>query len=60
MFFDGDRFVYFFKDKKRINGLNLFLKGITPKWEDSYNNGGRILNVLYDIKEYHDQFLSQK
>lgn len=59
MFFDGDRFVYFFKDKKRIDGLNLFLKGITPKWEDVNNNGGRILNVLYDIKEDHDQFLSE-
>jgi hypothetical protein len=56
--FDGERFAYFFIEKKRIDGLNLFSKGISPKWEDSNNLGGRILNLLYDIKEEFEEFLS--
>lgn len=55
--FDGERFAYFFEEKKRIDGLNLFFKGISPKWEDKHNDGGRILNVLYDIKDEFDEFL---
>ncbi len=56
--FDGERFVYFFEEKRRIDGLNLFIKGITPTWEDEHNKGGRIVNVLWDIKEGYEEFLS--
>lgn len=55
--FDGERLVYFFEKKKRIDGLNLFVKGIAPKWEDSQNDGGRSLQLLYDVKMDLHEFL---
>lgn len=55
--YDGDKMTYFFNEKKRIDGLNVFAEGIMPKWEDSNNNGGRIVNLLYEIKENFTEFL---
>lgn len=51
LFFDGNRFMLFFDSKKRIDGLNLFTENISPKWEDSQNDGGRILQLQYEIKD---------
>jgi hypothetical protein len=58
LFFNGERFVQFFSSKKRIDGLNLFCENISPKWEDSQNSGGRILQLQYDIKDDLDGFLN--
>lgn len=55
--FDGERMVYYFENKRRIDGLNLFAEGIAPKWEDPQNSGGRILHLLYDIKQDLHEFL---
>lgn len=55
--FDGERLVYYFENKKRIDGLNLFVDGVVPKWEDPQNSGGRILHLLYDIKQDLHEFL---
>lgn len=55
--FDGERNVYFFEKRMRIDGLNLFAEGIVPKWEDKNNSGGRSLHLLYDIKQELDEFL---
>jgi hypothetical protein len=55
--FDGERLVYYFENKKRIDGLNLFVEGVVPKWEDPKNSGGRILHLLYDIKQDLHEFL---
>lgn len=55
--FDGEKLVYFFENKKRIDGLNLFVKGVVPKWEDSQNSGGRCLQLLYDVKIDLHEFL---
>ena len=55
--FNGERLVYFFETKNRVDGLNLFVKGIAPKWEDIQNSGGRILHLLYDIRNDLLEFL---
>lgn len=56
--YDGERSVFFFEKKMRIDGLNIFSKGIIPKWEDSNNKGGRTLHLLYDVKQDLDEFLN--
>jgi hypothetical protein len=58
LFFDGERFMLFFDTKRRIDGLNLFAEGISPKWEDPQNAGGRIFQLQYDIKKDLDEFLN--
>lgn len=37
IFFDGENIKYFFKQKYRVNAVNLFQKGIKPEWEDEKN-----------------------
>ena len=39
-------------------GLNLFQKGISPKWEDQNNNYGRSLVLQYDIRSDLEDFLA--
>lgn len=41
-------------EKKRIVGLNLFEKEISPKWEDPKNASGTILTLNYEIKTFED------
>jgi hypothetical protein len=57
VFYNGDRFIYFFDTRKRIDGLNLFVEGISPKWEDPENAGGKILALQYDIRDDLEGFL---
>lgn len=57
IFYDGERYMMFFESKKRIDGLNLFAENISPKWEDSQNAGGRILQLQYDIQQDLEMFL---
>lgn len=55
--FDGEKMIYFFNTKKRIEGLNLFVNGVFPKWEDKNNDGGRVLQLMYDIRQDLGEFL---
>ena len=58
IFYNGEYLTYFFKEKYRINGMNLFVKGIKPEWEDVKNKGGKILILEYEVKSELDRFLS--
>ena len=58
IFYNGEYLTYFFKEKYRINGMNLFVKGIKPQWEDVKNKGGKILILEYEVKSELDRFLS--
>lgn len=58
IFYDGERYIYFFHTKRRIEGLNLFNEGIQPEWEDPQNSKGRILQLQYEIKSDIDDFLA--
>lgn len=59
VFFDGERFMKYFESRKRIDGLNLFVENIAPQWEDSQNNGGKIIQLEYDISKDLTEFLDQ-
>ncbi len=50
IFYDGEYFHYFFKEKYRIVAMNIFQKGIRPEWEDKQNKKGKILTLSYNIK----------
>jgi hypothetical protein len=51
--------ISFYEQKLRIVGLNLFEKGISPKWEDPHNRDGRTLILTYQINEKLEEFLNQ-
>ena len=51
IFYNGERMRYFYEEKLRIVGLNLFEEGVSPKWEDPRNNYGRTLTMQYTIKD---------
>jgi hypothetical protein len=38
--------------------LNVFEKGIDPKWEDSRNNYGRTLTMQYEVSSDLENFLT--
>ena len=48
--FDGNNLKYFFKEKYRINTMNIFQEGIKPMWEDEQNKGGKYFQLDYKIK----------
>ena len=50
IFFDGNDLKYFFKEKYRINSINIFIEGIKPMWEDEQNKGGKYFQLDYKIK----------
>ena len=50
IFFNGNRIIYYFEEKYRIIAMNVFVKGIKPMWEDEKNNGGKYLQLEYQIK----------
>ena len=50
IFYNGERMRYFFKEKYRINAMNLFVSGIKPEWEDPKNKGGKIFIMEYVIQ----------
>lgn len=50
IFYNGERMRYFFKEKYRINAMNLFVSGVRPEWEDPKNKGGRIFIMEYVIQ----------
>ena len=50
IFFNGNRVIYFFKEKYRIIAMNVFVKGIKPMWEDEKNKNGKYLQLEYQIK----------
>jgi hypothetical protein len=56
LFFDGNKMKYYFKDKYRINGMNIFVEGISPIWEDTQNQGGSLLQLEYKIDKEIDKF----
>lgn len=56
IFFDGTRIIYFFKDKNRINAMNVFAQGIKPEWEDPNNAGGQYFQLDYRIDKDIDKF----
>ena len=58
IFYNGEYLTYFFKEKYRINGMNLFAKGIKPEWEDEKNKNGKVFILEYEIKSNLDIFLS--
>ncbi len=58
IFYNGEYITYFFKEKYRINAMNLFVKGIKPEWEDENNAGGKVLILEYEVKKELDKFLS--
>ena len=58
IFYNGEYLTYFFKEKCRINGMNLFVKGIKPEWEDDNNKGGKIFILEYEVKNDLEIFLS--
>ena len=58
IFFDGNRIVYYFKEKNRINAMNVFAKGIKPEWEDEHNKKGKKqFNSIFGLskKNYHGE-----
>ena len=57
IFYNGEYLTYFFKEKYRINGMNLFVKGIKPEWEDEKNKNGKVFILEYEIKSDLDKFL---
>ena len=48
--FDGNNLKYFFKEKYRINAMNIFQEGLKPMWEDEQNKGGKYFQLDYKIK----------
>ena len=50
IFYDGKNIKYFFQEKLRIISMNIFKEGIKPLWEDENNNGGKYLQLEYQIK----------
>ena len=48
--YDGNNLKYFFKEKYRINTMNIFQEGIKPMWEDEQNKGGKYFQLDYKIK----------
>ena len=58
IFYNGEYLTYFFKEKYRINGMNLFVKGIKPEWEDVNNKDGKIFILEYEVKNDLELFLS--
>ena len=58
IFFNGNRVIYFFKEKYRIIAMNVFVKGIKPMWEDEKNNGGKYLQLEYQIKPDEADYFS--
>lgn len=50
IFFDGEFFRFFFKEKYRIIAMNFFQKGVRPEWEDEKNKQGNILTLSYTAK----------
>ena len=48
--YDGNNLKYFFKEKYRINAMNIFQEGIKPMWEDEQNKGGKYFQLDYKIK----------
>ena len=58
IFYNGEYLTYFFKEKYRINGMNLFVKGIKPEWEDVNNKDGKIFILEYEVKNGLEIFLS--
>ena len=60
IFFDGNNFKYFFKEKYRINSMNIFLDGVEPMWEDEKNKGGKYYQLDYRVpKEKIDEFIEK-
>ena len=51
IFFDGYNVKFFFKEKYRINSMNIFQKGIKPMWEDEKNKGGKYFQMDYQIQK---------
>jgi hypothetical protein len=49
IFFDGQDLKYFFKEKYRINSINIFIEGIKPMWEDEQNKGGKYFQLDYKV-----------
>ena len=49
VFYDGKTIKYYFKDKFRIISMNIFKEGIKPLWEDENNNGGKFLQMEYQV-----------
>ena len=49
--FDGNEIKFFFKEKYRINSMNIFKEGIKPMWEDEQNKGGKYFQLDYQIKK---------
>ena len=58
IFFNGNRIIYYFEEKYRINAMNVFVKGIKPMWEDEKNNGGKYLQLEYQIKPDEADYFS--
>jgi len=57
IFFDGYNVKFFFKEKYRINSMNIFQEGIKPMWEDEKNKGGKYFQMDYQIqKDQMDNF----
>ena len=51
VFYDGNSVKYFFKEQYRIVSMNIFKDGIKPLWEDEQNNGGKYLQLEYQIQK---------
>ena len=51
IFFDGNNVKFFFKEKYRINSMNIFQEGIKPMWEDEKNKGGKYFQMDYQIQK---------
>ena len=51
IFFDGYNVKWFFKEKFRINSMNVFQDGIKPMWEDEKNKGGKYFQLDYQIQK---------
>ena len=49
IFFDGTNLKYYFKEKYRINSMNIFIDGIKPMWEDEQNKGGKYYQLDYRV-----------
>ena len=49
IFFEGTNLKYYFKEKYRINSMNIFIEGIKPMWEDEQNKGGKYYQLDYRV-----------
>lgn len=56
LFFDGVKMKFYFKEKYRVNGMNVFVKDISPIWEDPLNQGGHMLQLEYKIDKDIEKF----